>query len=348
MKDRTMSPTQDSPANASTQVEAAWARFRNGPGGALLRKSLSLRSAYLASIGLPRFASEVILPGAIPWNILATREANARGEAIGHTLSAEGTTLAQSVAAWAAYREAKTLYTVEPLLAEALARTPWPEHVPTEALRLPSRFPVLCVAWEGGTVHVGAYRDLMTSRENTGQLELRLVHLDVDRWWTVSILHLIRPNLGTCVRSAGARVEMEGGPPDAFRSDLAGLVLTLLLYLAGEPDLVRQVHPGAKPAREVRMQRREPERWKDLRTPALFAVRTAYRAAVERWEMEQERGEGEATGRTVRPHVRRADAHLYWTGTGRQEPRVRFLLPIPVKGAPIPEETPRATEHRLR
>lgn len=92
------------------------------------------------------------------------------------------------------------------------------------------------------------------------------------------------------------------------------------------------------------MQRREPERWKDLRAPALFAVGTAYRAAIERWEQEQERDQGEPTGRTVRPHVRRAHAHLYWTGTGRRIPRVRFLLPIPVKGAPVPEEA-RAPMH---
>ncbi|HWT81971.1 MAG TPA: hypothetical protein VN648_24555, partial [Candidatus Methylomirabilis sp.] len=86
----------------------------------------------------------------------------------------------------------------------------------------------------------------------------------------------------------------------------------------------------------------------DLRPPSLFAVGTAYRAAVERWEIEQARETGVATGRRVRPHVRRAHAHLYWTGSGRQVPRVRFLLPIPVKGARVPEEAARVTEHRLR
>jgi hypothetical protein len=70
-------------------VEAAWARFRNGPGGELLRLSLSLRRSYLAALGLPRLPPEVALPGAIPWNILAQREVDARGEGSGDTLSRE-------------------------------------------------------------------------------------------------------------------------------------------------------------------------------------------------------------------------------------------------------------------
>ena len=32
-----------------------------------------------------------------------------------------------------------------------------------------------------------------------------------------------------------------------WRDELAGLTLTILLYLGGEPDLVRIVHPSEKP-----------------------------------------------------------------------------------------------------
>jgi hypothetical protein len=358
-----------------TPVESAWLRFKNGPEGALLRHSLAVRPHYLATIGLPRLPAEVVLPGAIPWNLLAQTEATARGEATGDRLSTEGTILANSVACWAAYREAKTLYRVEPLLAEALARTPWPDAVPTEALCLPSRCPVLALPWEGQTLHVAVHYDLLTQHEASDRLELRLsllggpprgaaeldALLPADLWAPLAILHLVGDDLGACVRDAAhvteelleARgVPLEDRPPgsplDALRSDLAGLVLTLLLYLGGEPDLVRLVHPGTKPDRDARMQRRDPERWKDLRTPTLFAVGTAYRAAVERWEVEQTRARGEPTGRTVRPHVRRAHAHLYWTGEGRRVPRVRFLLAIPVKGTPVPAEAARPSETTLR
>ncbi len=346
-----MSTHQDTPSHPSAQVERAWARFRNGPGGALLRDALNLRTSYLTSIGLPRLPPEVTLPGAIPWNLLALAEAQARGEEIGRTVSTEGTILAQSVACWAAYREAKTLYRVEPVLAEALARTPWPAQVPTRALRLPSRCPVLLLPWEGQTIAVAAYYDVLTGHEATGQLELRLVHLDGEHWWTLSLLHLSETDLGACALAAGLEVVARSGSAeatDAFTHPLAGLALTVLLYLAGEPDLVRQVHPGAKPARDARMQRRDADRWKDLRAPAVFALGRAYRAAIERWEREQDQAPGEPTGRTVRPHVRRAHAHLYWTGPGRQTPRVRFLLPIPVKGAPLPEEAERPSVTPVR
>ena len=67
--------------------ESAWARFRNGPGGDLLRQALTLRDESLASINLPRLPAEVILPGAIPWNLVAHEETRGRGEQMGRTLS---------------------------------------------------------------------------------------------------------------------------------------------------------------------------------------------------------------------------------------------------------------------
>jgi hypothetical protein len=50
----------------------------------------------------------------------------------------------------------------------------------------------------------------------------------------------------------------------------------------------------------------------------------------------------------VRPHMRRADSHLCWTGAGRGIPRVRFLLPIVVRGGRLVEEAEHPIETRLR
>lgn len=36
--------------------------------------------------------------------------------------------------------------------------------------------------------------------------------------------------------------------------------------------------------------------------------------------------------------MRRARSHLYWTGRGRMQPRVKFLLPISVRGGALVEE----------
>jgi hypothetical protein len=45
---------------------------------------------------------------------------------------------------------------------------------------------------------------------------------------------------------------------------------------------------------------------------------------------EAEQRAANPTGRTVRPHMRRAHLHLYWTGPGRTVPKVKLLEPIPI------------------
>jgi hypothetical protein len=88
---------------------------------------------------------------------------------------------------------------------------------------------------------------------------------------------------------------------------------------------------GARPIKES-LRRRDPERWKDLDEPATYAVGKDFTRAIERWEIEYGRDAGAPTGRSLQPHMRLAHSNLYWTGAGRAVPRVRFLLPISVKG----------------
>jgi hypothetical protein len=132
------------------------------------------------------------------------------------------------------------------------------------------------------------------------------------------------------------------------QNPLSAFALTILLYLAGEPDVVRIAHPGEKPLIKPTVKKRDPERYKDLREPVIHAVGKSFTHAIERWEIEHPRESGDPTGRTMRPHLRRAHAHLYWTGQGRQTPRLRFLLPISVKGGKLVEEpdSPRVTAVR--
>jgi hypothetical protein len=111
-----------------------------------------------------------------------------------------------------------------------------------------------------------------------------------------------------------------------WRSELAGLTLTMLLYLGGETDLLRIVHPGEKPLK-TRIARTHPERYRDLAEPTVQSVGKAFTHAIERWEIEHRGDEGIAN---VPPHMRRAQSHLYWTGVGRRQSRVKFLLPISV------------------
>ena len=41
---------------------------------------------------------------------------------------------------------------------------------------------------------------------------------------------------------------------------------------------------------------------------------------------------GGGTHASPRPHMRRAHWHLYWTGTGRAVPRVKWIAPVFVRG----------------
>jgi hypothetical protein len=129
---------------------------------------------------------------------------------------------------------------------------------------------------------------------------------------------------------------------------ISGLALTLLLYLAGYPDVVKFVHPGQKPFVKPKLARTDPERFKDLREPTTFAVGKRYTRAIELWEIAHRDDPGIATGRTIRPHMRRAHSHLYWTGKGREIPRVNFVLPITVRGGKLVEEPEHATQTDVR
>jgi hypothetical protein len=56
---------------------------------------------------------------------------------------------------------------------------------------------------------------------------------------------------------------------------------------------------------EVKVKRRDPERFKDLREPSHCAVGKEFSEAIERWEIEHGREAG-VEGRTIPPHMRRA------------------------------------------
>jgi hypothetical protein len=84
-------------------IEPAWRRFCNGPRAELLRKSIEARPSYLRFIKLDRLPNEIVLPGAIGWNLVALLEARARGERTGSSISIEGSLLVNTVRVWAAY-----------------------------------------------------------------------------------------------------------------------------------------------------------------------------------------------------------------------------------------------------
>lgn len=318
--------------------ELAWRKVRHG---ITLRLQDTMRQIlnYLSYLNLSRLPPQVVCPGSLLLNWLAVTQPSLS--------TLDQIAIAEDLLVWAAYRDAKTVWRIESCLFDALSDCPWPDETPMTAIRLPSRCPVL--EWQGreGPIVVSACYDLLTGQEGTGKLELRLQWLHEHRWVPLAILYNDAPTVSAALEQASAATldaarkiqstAIDVGAP--FRSDLARMAVILLLYLSGEPDLVKRVHPGAKPHRDARMRRKDPERWADIREPTVWDVGVEYRKALERWEIEQAREIGaHSADRSVRPHMRRAHAHLYWTGPGRTEPRVRFLLPIAVKGKQAEEE----------
>jgi hypothetical protein len=262
---------------------------------------------------------------------------------------------------WAAYRESKSIYQVEPYLIECLARTPWPDNVPVEAIGLTSYCPILEFQWEEQKIYIAATYDVVPEVEGSVSINISRFILPVPGtdpelldgqplWQSLSAIMLVRNTLKESIEYTVRSVNQTFPGHTSFdflHGELAGLVINLLLYLRGEPDVVQIVHPGDRPAIRA-MQKRDPERYKDLHEPAVHVIGQSFTRAIEHWEIERAKQSGGVSGQPIRPHMRRAHAHLYWTGDGRKSPRVRFLLPISVKGGKLIEEpeSPRVTAVR--
>lgn len=125
-----------------------------------------------------------------------------------------------------------------------------------------------------------------------------------------------------------AHQERSGSPiTEASEEDLQAfrLAVALLLYVCStSSDVVRQPRPPAK--------RRSKTAHKQTTVldvgfdvgPKLLAARRADAEA---------NSDGEGAGRTVRPHLRRAHWHTYWTGPRSEpSPEVRWIHPVTVHG----------------
>jgi hypothetical protein len=105
---------------------------------------------------------------------------------------------------------------------------------------------------------------LLRDPEKTGGRELRLSRLSADGmfWAGHCGLFLGGATLRECVAVASAKFRTCGMRDDVLSQigdEQAGLALTALLYLAGDPDVVRIIHPGEKPIKRT-LARTDPDR----------------------------------------------------------------------------------------
>lgn len=114
---------------------------------------------------------------------------------------------------------------------------------------------------------------------------------------------------------------------EASEEDLQAfrLAVALLLYVcSASSDVVRQPRPPSK------RRSKTPQKQTTVLDvgfdvgPKLLAARQADTDGA---------GDGQDTGRTVRPHLRRAHWHTYWTGPRSEpSPEVRWIHPVTVHG----------------
>lgn len=253
-----------------------------------------------------------------------------------------------ALSALGAWRMTQGVYRFDPTLYEALVSTPLAGDLPCESLY---RLPEWCVYLEtpglllpgltegSGLPVEGAWAHLEHDA-NTGRPELRFA-LDVGdgRDLVPLALHLgawplqeaVERMLGEAQRqglAAGLQAPPLGGAAGVIRSVTQPL-LSLLLYLCvDEPDLGGERRP-TNPV-PVKTRRRGPKLI-PASSPTTWDVGVRLGAAI-RAAQGRERGPGDGTHASPRPHVRRAHWATYWTGpkSAPQVPVVKWLPPIPV------------------
>lgn len=240
------------------------------------------------------------------------------------------------------WRREKVIYNVDPVLYSALKQARLPDSTPFSCVRLPRRALLLDLPERPP---VFCFYDCLglDGIADDGSSELFLVMAEVTlakphpsvRVWN---LDANCPDLNGYLDQRLKRVRTNAPPhvsdEKTYQAELTEFVrpiLNILAYINGEEDVVQLVHPGIKPDR-ITQNREKRRRLEDIATPAVFSVGRNFKAVIERWEIENEVKEGSGAGRSPRPHIRSAHPHLYWTGEGRKEPKIRFLPPIPILG----------------
>lgn len=243
---------------------------------------------------------------------------------------------------YSGYARTRHTYHIEPALWEELSDMEWPADSPAEALKyLP--LPSFAMRAPDDTIYTVAY-DLLSGREESEELELRVSVLEKDRSFTpYCVLHLV----GTIDEAVDQAVDTIVGDPgtDAIepvsgdeardlREEIRGnaeKIINLLLYLAGEDDIVDRAghYPGPFHRHQKALSDTEYEGILE-EDPSESDVGVRMQKAFRQYKEEIDRPESDGDGSKKAPHIRRPHPHLYWTGPGREIPKVKYLGPTPV------------------
>jgi hypothetical protein len=172
------------------------------------------------------------------------------------------------------------------------------------------------------TVHDASGRPIIVKADNLPDCIVSRVSLDVGSAGEVRVGDLI-DKIAARYSDAADHMTTESGATfdNTIRPMLRRIISTLLYLCATNVDL--------RPLPATSARRVGTSNGRTVKPPRTFAVGYVVGAGLRAWRRTQ--GDGArsvSTGRKMRPHVRRAHPHLYWTGEGRKVPRVRWVWPI--------------------
>lgn len=246
-------------------------------------------------------------------------------------------------AAAGTWRLSKGIYSFDDDLARELMSTPMSEIAPTTIFR---NLPEFCVyidtPWNKD--HCGVFAHLEydirpdSKYSNTGEphSELRLLYLarygDMFKGSLPFMLHIDNKNIINSLH------ECYGVKSEEILFTISD-ELSLLLYLCSEaPDYGDREHPEYAEPKRIK----GGYKWIPKQRPEQWNVGVRLGAAIRNYQASEAHDRNvEPTGRTVRPHIRRAHWHGYWTGPRKEPAQQRFIHrwipPIPVNVAQTDE-----------
>jgi len=273
------------------------------------------------------------------WDAIAAKYATDRLQRV---------TLTQLLAAVGAWRYSQGIYRLDPDLQRALIDTPLTRELPTDVLlRLPEwSIYVETPGLQYGTVAVAGSWVHLERDTHTGVTELRLL-LDTDRLLIGLPIPLDQSSLHDVADRLTERLSAYTSPPlpvdEEDRVALAAVmsaIVSIVLYICSDtPDIDDLRSPGSSPSRPMIVKVRRGYR---LFAPDRARVWTVGANIGETIRADRDGGSIDGV-RTVRPHIRRAHWHGYWTGPRDGERRFvyHWLPPMVVAAGEAEGETSR-------
>jgi hypothetical protein len=241
--------------------------------------------------------------------------------------------LFDGVSAW---RPTQGIYVFDRLLVDELSKTQTNEAIPSEVLLQMPEWCIYITVAEGSLTNWGprGYFAFLTFDDLRGQPALQfLLDMTDESLCATFPIWLNAGSIAASIHQARAeavRILAVAHKQDEVRELLSldymeytprlGALMDLVLYICSEnADIIGHQEGGGVPRHPMATRTRQGPRLFPPEQVAIWEVGTRVAAAIRTAQEEMK-----TLGGSVRPHVRRAHWHAYWTGS-RAEPDVRAL-----------------------